>query len=136
MKMSCKQIICIERIINLQYTYTVLNLTLSELIENIIKDIERENLKFIDIKVLMYVLKNVPFDDEQKAFEILKDILYFLKKKKFCKFLVELKALHSLILGEYLINGSIIEHKNDRIRWDLDIALIVDGKVVRIDDFH
>jgi len=130
--MCCDQIVCIENIVDLQATYSVLPLSLSRLISDIIKGCKQDIINVLDMKVFLYALRYIPFTDEEQAREISLELAECVKKELYAKskkwsvskFLKKISSLQELIMWDYLIAGSLIMYNNEEIVWDLNVSFI------------
>lgn len=132
----CKEIVCIENIVDLQATYSVLNLSLSNLIFDIIKESARGFISILNVRVFLYSLQFIPFTDEQKAQQLRVELVeclnnrLYAKSKKWTvqKFIRKIRKLQDLIMWDYIIDGSLVMYNNDEIRWDLDVSfMLIEG---------
>jgi hypothetical protein len=136
--MSLEELINIERVqiastnTMLQETYSIENLRLSKLFEEVLKELEMSVIPILDVRILLYSLKSVPFTDEVKGSLILEELttcirneLYGLSKSWDCeKILSELQKLRNLILYDYILDGSIVIYYYNKIEWDLDVCFL------------
>ncbi|MFX1569845.1 MAG: hypothetical protein ACFFCV_15945 [Promethearchaeota archaeon] len=131
--MNCQEIVCIEKIVDLQATYSVLNLSLSNLIEEILGDLKDRFIPILEIQVLLHSLKSVPFTDELKGKLILskltscmKNLLNLTKSKWTSTIIMHyILKLQKLILRDYDINGSLVIYNDNDIRWDIDVSFLL-----------
>lgn len=70
-KISCQKIVCIENIVDFQAKYSLLNLSLSTLIKEILGELKKGFIPILEISVFLESLKSVPFTDESKGEAIL-----------------------------------------------------------------
>jgi hypothetical protein len=135
-KMSLEELISLERIENfnkkrLKETYLVFNLNLSKLFVEVLDELKRDNLPVLDICILLYSLKSVPFIDEAEGirlFETLKkrfgEELFGMSAQWKCRELCEkLEKISTLITYEYFIEGSLIVYQDYEIEWDLSVHI-------------
>lgn len=135
--MSLEELVSIERIENynksrIKETYSVYELTLSSLFTEVVDKVEKSILPILDIHILLYSLKFIPFTNEVKGlevFEALKECMnYELHRNSpqwCCKRINhELEKLCDLIAYDYLIEGSLIVYYDYEIEWDLSVSLI------------
>jgi hypothetical protein len=134
--MSLDELISIERVEfertkeRIQETYVIADLTLSKLFKEILKEAENNILPILNVKVLLYVSQSIPFTDEPKGINIYKRIqecmeyqLYGKTREWNCKRIHNhIKEIRSLILYDYMIEGSLQLSHNDKIEWDLLIT--------------
>ncbi|MCK4380990.1 MAG: hypothetical protein KAW51_07590, partial [Candidatus Lokiarchaeota archaeon] len=73
--MCREEIVCIEKIVDIQATYTVLDLKLSMLFEEINKECIKGIIDILHLKILMSALRDVPFKDEQKAQQLYMELV-------------------------------------------------------------
>jgi len=132
--MSLDELISIERVeferSRIQETYSVDNLLLSRLFEELIKEVKKDILPILDMYVLLHALQSVPFTNEVKGIEIIEihsiwmnEELYGkeVKCSEIAKILGELKEL---ILYDYLIEGSLTVYHDYYIEWDIEVSLL------------
>ena len=136
--MSCEEIICIENIVNIQATYYIMNLRLSDLIEDILTEIQEGFLPLLEIRIFLHSLKDVPFTNEDKGQQILDKMdecmenQLYLRQAEWTtdKIMKNIMALQRLILWDYMITGSIVVYSDNEIQWDVNITFILhEGKV-------
>ena len=136
--MSLEELVSIERV-ELQSTkqciretYVVTDLKLSRLFEEILYELNRDVLPILDMKILLYSLKSVPFTREGEAINIidsLKSCLEFKLYRKLkdwnCKAIVaQLETLYAMILYDYVIEGSVTLFFFNEPEWDLRVSMI------------
>jgi hypothetical protein len=97
---------------------------LSSLLEEIINNCGKEQINLIDIRVLLRILKDVPFNNELKALHLSNELIKYLNSKNYSKFKCKIKKLEKLILGDYIIDGSLIILNKKEIFWDTEIKFI------------
>jgi hypothetical protein len=132
-KVSCKEIVCIENIVELQATYSVLNLSLSNLIEEILEELNKGFIPILEISVFLHSLKSVPFTDEAKGELMLCKLIrcmknqFYLTRSMWTSTIIKnfIKKLQTLILWDYDINGSLVIYNDNDIRWDMDVSFIM-----------
>ena len=132
MRKMCDEIVCIENIIDLQATYSVLDLKLSMLIEEIEKGCKRGMIDILHFKLLLSALRDVPFKDEEKAHQILTALkecieneLYGGSKKwSILEILGKVQRLQKYILLDYILDGSFIVFNDEIVWWDLEVNII------------
>ena len=135
--MSLEELISIERIENykksrIKETYSVYELNLSRLFVEVVDEVEKDNLPILDMYILLYSLKFVPFTDEAKGLEIFEALkgcmnyeLYGKSSQWSCKKIAhELEKLCGLIAYDYLIEGSLIVYYDYDIEWDLSVFIL------------
>ncbi|MFX1506817.1 MAG: hypothetical protein ACFFDC_12005 [Promethearchaeota archaeon] len=130
---SLDELISIERVEfqstkeRLQETYVITNLRLSKLFKKILREVKRDILPILNVKILLYALKSVPFTDETRGIRImdgLKDCMEYQLYGKYdewnCKVIrTQLNELKGLILYDYLIEGWLTLYINNQIEWNL-----------------
>ncbi len=138
--MSLEELISIERVElqatkeRLKETYVVERLKLSKLFEEILKEVKKDILPLLDIEILLYVLKSVPFTNEVRGVQILEALnecldyeLYGKVGEWSCKTVAnKLGQLKNLVLYDYLIEGSLIIYHSKDLEWDLKVSFILD----------
>ena len=135
--MSLEELISLEGIENyeksrIKETHSVDELKLSRLFVEVVDEVEKNILPVIDIYILLYSLKFIPFTDEVKGLEILEVLKgcvnYDLSGKSLqwsCKKIAnELEKLCGLIVYDYLIEGSLIVYHDYKIEWDLGVFIL------------
>lgn len=130
--MCCDQIVCIENVVDIQATYSILNLTLSRLIADIIKGNKQGLINVLDVNVFLYALRDVPFRDEKLAMELIlelkaciaKELYANSKKWTIVKFMKKIKVLQELIMWDYMIEGSLTMYDSNEIAWDVDVSFM------------
>jgi len=130
--MCCDQIVCIENVVDIQATYSILNLSLSQLIAEISKSCKQGFINVLDVNVFLYALRDVPFSNEVLGMELIAELkecitkeLYATSKKwTLSKFMKKIKALRELVMWDYLIDGSLITYNNNEIAWDIEVSFI------------
>ena len=140
--MSLEELVCIEMIksltanIELQATYSIINLKVSKLFRDVLKELERGILPILETRVLLYALKNEPFSNELKGINLLDALTVCMEKQLYtthpkwnCNVILrDLKKLKKLVLYEYEINGSLIAYDDGEIFWDLILSIIVENQ--------
>jgi hypothetical protein len=132
--MCCDDIICIENIVDLQATYTILDLSLSDLITNIINDCKIGVINILDVRVFLRALQNLPFSDEDLARTICIEVGECIENELYGKgnswnikeFLNKIQQIQELIIWDYTIGGSLTVYNNCQqdIFWDLEVNVI------------
>ena len=139
--MSLEELICIETVqsstanIELQATYSIINLRVSILFEEVLKELERSILPILETRVLLYALRNEPFSNKLKGINLIDALtvcmekqLYATHSKWTCNVILkDLKKLQKLALYEYEINGSLIVYNDGEIFWDVIISIILEN---------
>ena len=136
--MSLDELISIERVeLNatkerIRETYDITTLMLSKLFREILLELRRDIIPLLDVEILLFSLKSVPFTNEVKGLKLLESLkgclaneLYGKSNEWTCKsFTIKLQELMSLILYDYIIDGSIIVYRSNPTEWDLRVSLI------------
>ena len=131
--MSLDELISIERVEfqttkeRIQETYVVNSLTLSKLFKKVLSEIKLDILPILNIEMLLYVIKSIPFTNEVEGVRFLESLnecmkfqLYGKSREWNCKTIAtKIKKLRKLILYDYSIEGSLIIYCDNRIEWDL-----------------
>jgi len=128
----CDDIVCIENIVDLQATYSVLDLKLSMLIEEIDKECKQGMIDILHFKILLYALRDVSFKDEGKAHRLLtvlvecfEDELFGRSKEwSIFRILKKIQKLQEYILWDYSINGSFTAYHDESVCWELIVKII------------
>ena len=121
--MSCEEIICIENIVDIQATYYIMNLSLSDLIEDIITEIQKGFLPILEIRVFFHSLNSIPFTDEAKGQQILDTLSACMENQLYLtqsdwnaeKIMENIIKLQMLILWDYVIDGSLVVFEDNEI---------------------
>jgi len=132
--MSLDELISIERVeferSRIQETYSVDNLLLSRLFEELIKEVKKDILPILDMYILLQALQSVPFTDEAKGIKITENLSKWMNEELYgkevkCNEIVKkLRKLNELILYDYLIEGSLTVYHDYHIDWDLEVYLL------------
>lgn len=120
----------------IQETYVITNLTLSKLLKEVLSEIEKDILPLLNIEILLYTLKSVPFSNEAVGISILENLNDSMKYQLYgksgewnCKAIAyRLQKLRNLILYDYMIEGSLIVYRTNQIEWDLNVLILLQGK--------
>ena len=135
--MSCIEITCIENIVDIQATYCVINLSLSNLIEDVITELQKGFLPILEIRLFLHSLKSVALTNETEGQRILDKMTMCMRNQLYLsqsewtteKIMKNITKLQRLILYDYMINGSIVYSDNEII-WDVNTSFILhEGKV-------
>jgi len=134
--MSLEELISLERIEiseskRLKETYLVYNLSLSKLFIAVLDNLQKEIINLIDMHILLYSLRYVPFVDEAvglKILEALNDCLADELHEKSVQWVCMnisnmLNKLCELIICEYHIEGSLVVFQDLEIDWDLCVSI-------------
>ena len=135
--MSLDELISIERVEfktskeRIQETYVIADLWLSKLFKEILKEVKKDILPLLDIKILLYALKSVPFTDEVEGVNITESLNYCMLNQLYgktpewnCKTIgSKLKKLKNLVVYNYSIEGSLKLFYDNRIEWDLMVSI-------------
>jgi len=132
--MSLDELISIERVeferSRIQETYSVDNLLLSRLFEELITEVKKDILPILDMYILLQALQSVPFTDEVKGIEITETLSKWMNEELYgkevkCSEIVKiLGELNELILYDYVIGGSLTVYHDYHIDWDLEVFLL------------
>ncbi|MBA7530670.1 hypothetical protein ES705_22879 [subsurface metagenome] len=127
--MSLDELISIERVeferSRIQETYSVDNLLLSRLFEELIKEVKKDILPILDMYILLQALQSVPFTDGAKGIKITENLSKWMNEELYgkevkCNEIVKkLRKLNELILYDYVIEGSLTVYHDYHIDWDL-----------------
>ncbi|KKM13876.1 hypothetical protein LCGC14_1711800 [marine sediment metagenome] len=112
--MSLEELISIERV-ELQAT------------KERLKEVRKDILPLLDIEILLYALKSVPFANEVRGVQILEALNECLDYELYgktggwsCKTVAnKIGQLKNLVLYDYLIEGSLIVYHSKNLEWDL-----------------
>jgi len=132
MRKMCDEIVCIENIVDLQATYSVLDLKLSMLIEEIDKECKQGMIDILHFKILLYALRDIPFKDEEKARQLyttlgecIENELFGRSKKwSILRILRKVQRLQKYILWDYIINGSFTVFNDEIDWWELKVDIV------------
>jgi len=138
--MSCQEIMCIENIIDLQATYSVLSLSLSNLIEEILEELKKGIIPILEIRVFLQSLKSVTLTDEAKGELLLNALITYMNELIFLeqsmwtptKIMKYILKLQNLILWDYHISGSLVIYNDNNIKWDMDVCFVLDKEKIEI----
>ena len=136
--MSLDELISIERVEfetskdRIQETYVIADLSLLKLFKEVLSEVKRDILPILNIEILVHVLGCVPFTNETKGVgiteslsECMENQLYGKSPKWNCKTIAsKIKKLRTLILYDYLIEGSLKLSYDDKIEWDIVVSLL------------
>ena len=122
-----EKIICVNPKAKLKATYTIINMKLTTLFDEVVTEVEKGILAILEIRILLHTIKNVAFSNEIEGNKILFELneciihqLYTFDGQWSCSAILDkLKALYKLIAHNIIINGSLIWHMNEKIEWDL-----------------
>ena len=109
-------------------TYTIINMKLTKLFDEVISEVEKAFLPILEMKILFYTLKCVVFSDEGEGNRIISELckclnqyLYASDNQWSCDTILRmLKVLYNLITHDIIINGSLICYMNEKIEWELE----------------
>ena len=135
--MSLDELISIERVEfetskeRIQETYVIADLSMSKLFKEILKEVKKDILPLLDIKILLYALKSVPFTDEVEGVNITESLNYCMLNQLYgktpewnCKTIgSKLKKLKNSVVYDYSIEGSLKLFYDNRIEWDLMVSI-------------
>lgn len=130
-KISLEELVCLENVVNTHSTYFIIDLKLSKLFQEILKDGKRGVIPILETRVLLRTLLDIPFLEDNEGTLILKDLTncmenhwYSLRNTWNCKTIVKgIAKLRKLISYDYLIYGSLVIHNDDHIKWDLSVSI-------------
>ncbi len=102
---TLENIICINSKVNLKATYTIINMKLTKLFDEVITELEKGFLPILEMQILFYTLKNVVFSNEIEGNRILSELCKFQNhqlcasdRRWSCNTILSLlKVLHDLI---------------------------------------
>ncbi len=122
-----EEIICVNSRVNVKSTYTIINMKLTKLFDEVIIKVEKGILPNIELHILAYCLRSVAFTDEIGGNAILLELsecitqqLYICDSQwSYNAILKKVKLLSNLIAHDIIINGSLIWHLNKKTEWDL-----------------
>ncbi len=125
---ALENIICVNSKVNLKATYTILNMKLTKLFDEVITEVEKGILPLLEIRILFYTLKSVVFSNEIEGnrilFELCKciDQHLFASDRQWCCDTIRNKilVLYNLITHDIIINGSLIWYMNEKVEWELE----------------
>ena len=120
--MSLEELISIERVElfttkeRIRETYVIANLTLSKLFTELLRNVKKSILPLLDLRILLRALKDVPYTTEMEGVQIHESLTMYLEHELYakssewnCKVIAsKVENLRSLILFDYLIEGSVI----------------------------
>lgn len=134
--MSLEELVSLERIenfnnIRLKETYSVYNLPLSKLFVEVLDELKRNIIPTLDIHILLYSLRFVPFADEAEGLEAFKALKAGMDEDSYkkpvqwtcTKMCNNLEKLCELIVYEYFIDGSLMVYQDYEIEWDLTVSI-------------
>ena len=135
---ALENIICVNSKVNLKATYTIINMKLTKLFEEVITEVEKGILPILEMKIPFYTLKNVVFSDEIEGNRILSELcecinqqLYACDSQWSCDIILgKIKVLHNLITHDIVINGSLIWYMNGKIEWELDSPIYTPLEII------
>ncbi len=131
---------CIENIVDLQVTYSVINLSLSNLIEEILGELNLDFIPILEIRVFLQSLRSVPFTDEIKGELILYELNDCIKNQLYQsnstwtsdiikKYILKLQML---VLWDYDINGFLVMYNDNEIKWDMEVSFVLNEGEIEI----
>ena len=71
---ALENIICVNSKVNLKATYTIINMKLTKLFDEVISEVEKAFLPILEMKILFYTLKCVVFSDEGEGNRIISEL--------------------------------------------------------------
>ena len=137
--MSLDELISIERVEfetskeRIQETYVVNTLPLSKLLKEVLREINLFILPILNIKILLYALRSVPFIDEVKGVGLLESLNECMENQLYGKsnewncnaIFTRIKELRQLVLYDYMIEGSLKLYHDNQILWDLGVSIFL-----------
>ena len=140
--MSLDELISIERVEfetskeRIQETYVVNTLPLSKLFKEVLFETSLDILPILNIKILLYALRSIPFTDEVEGLGLLESLndcmenqLYGRSNEWNCKAIsTRIKDLRQLVLYDYMIEGSLKLYQDNQILWDLGVSIFLVNK--------
>jgi hypothetical protein len=98
----------------------------------VVDKLEKNILPILNMHILLYSLKFIPFTNETKGIEIFESLKEFMSyelhentSQRCCKRIAhELEKLSQLITYDFLIEGSLIVYHDYEIEWDLIVSII------------
>ena len=125
--------------IELQATYTILNLKISKLFDDVLKELEKGILPILETRILLHCLRNIPFSNEIQGINLLDALVVCMEKELYathlkwnCKVILKnIMRLQKLVLYDYDINGSLIAYDDGEIFWDVIVSLILDNTIFK-----
>ena len=128
-----EKVICVKSKVNLMATYTIINMKLTKLFDEVITEAEKGILPILEMHILLQSLKNVVFYDEIEGNGVLSELWKCLNQKLYtrgspwsCEIILgKIKVLRNLIAHDIIINGSLIWYMNEEIKWELDSPIYV-----------
>ena len=118
-----EDVICENSKVNLKTTYTIINMKLTKLFEEVIPKVEKGILPILEMRILVHTLKDVVFSDEMVGNRFLFELCKCLHQNdqwSYETILIILKIIRDLITHNLIINGSLINYMDEKIDWDLD----------------
>ena len=79
--MSIEELVCIESIEDLQATYTILEVKMSKIFEEILRELKKGIIPILETRILLHVLKNEPFSNEMEGLNLLDGLTFCIEKK-------------------------------------------------------
>ncbi len=124
--------ICLEKILKKQSTYFIINLKLTKLFKEIFKRSKIGLIPILETRILLRVLIDIPFLNEEMGIQILKDLTNCIINHWYTQkclwnaksILSGIRKLKKLIPFDYDINGSFIKYNDDYFYWDLEVSMI------------
>ena len=140
--MSLDELISIERVEfetskeRIQETYVVNTLPLSKLFKEVLFETSLDILPILNIKILLYALRSIPFNDEVEGLGLLESLndcmenqLYGRSNEWNCKAIsTRIKELRQLVLYDYMVEGSLKLYQDNQILWDLGVSIFLVNK--------
>jgi hypothetical protein len=132
LKINLDELICLENITNTQSTYFIIDLKLTKLFKEILKNCKNGIIPILETRLLLHTLINTPFSNEFEGTQMLKDLTncmenhwYSLKDTWNYKTIIsKLRKLRKFVLYDYLISGFLIMYSDDYIYWEIKGSMI------------
>jgi len=137
--MSLDELISIERVEfetskeRIQETYVINTLPLSKLFKEILREINFDILPILNIKILLYALRSIPFIDEGEGLGLIESLKHCMDNQLYgksnewnCKAIsTRIIELRQLVLYDYMIEGSLKLYHDNQILWDLWVSIFL-----------
>ncbi|MFW9972353.1 MAG: hypothetical protein ACFFDF_19360, partial [Candidatus Odinarchaeota archaeon] len=130
--------LCLKSIFKEQTTYFIINLKLSKLFNDILREAEKGKIPLLETRLLLHTLIDTPFLKKDKGTQILKDVTNCIENHwysiedtwNYKVILKQLKTLQKLIVSEFLIYGSFTIYNDDYIEWNTTSSLFVNREKI------
>jgi hypothetical protein len=115
-----------------QSTFFIIDLKLSKLFREILRKSKLVLIPFLETRILLHLLIDIPFLDEEKGNQTLKDLTNCIVNQWYTQnynwnaktIISGIKELRKLVLFDYKINGSFVKFNDGVIKWDLKVTVI------------